>query len=418
MRLRAAWAAFAAFLLPAPALASTPPCVARAELEPASAVVGQQVVWKVQIDSRDDVAEISWIDTPAFANIRTERLQGLPSVARTASGASSRYTTREEQRALFAERAGALVIRSSGLLCKLKNGVILDTPVPTVTLNVLPIPESDRPEDFTGVIGPLVLQTHVEPDQLALGSTIHVTVSIRGSGNLWDVGDLLGRWNPMNTDVFARKAQLELRSGSRLSVQRILRYDVVPRSVGAFAIPPIRLSYFDPLETRYRVARSSGIEVTVSPRQTPPGPAAEPDSVRPAANRRGPSSPSRVIPVLALSFAVAASIALWLWRRGARHRSLATPIATGDTDDDSGELLRALRSALASQHARKTAGSVSSPQSGSDSVLDDRPDYTSEAAELLETLERSRFDPNTEAPERDVIERALKRLGRATRGRS
>ncbi len=403
MRPRAAWLVVAAFQFHCSAFASasetTPPCVARAELQPASAVVGQQVLWKVQIDSRDDVAEISWVDTPAFANIRTERLQGVPVVPRREarggpgeSDPSSRYTTREEQRALFPERPGSLDIVSAGLLCKLGNGAILDTPVPPVTLTVLPIPVLDQPEDFTGVVGPLVLQTHVEPDQLALGSTIHVTVSIRGAGNLWDVGDLLARWNP-TADVFARKPQLELRAGSRLSVQRIFRYDVVPRDSGLFTIPPVRLSYFDPVESRFLIARSASVEVAVSPRPAPSDRVAERDFDRPAANPQTPSAPSLAIPALALGFAVAAGIAWWLWRRGPRVGSLAAPIATGDSDHDAGELVRALRSALAA-----------------------RPD--AEAAELLETLERSRFDPNTEAPARNEIERALARLGGTTRGRS
>lgn len=341
----------------------------------------------------------------------------------------SRYSTREEQRALFAERAGGLPIATAGLLCKLDNGLILETPVPLVTLNVLPIPELDRPEDFAGVVGPLVLQTHVDPDRLESGGTIHITVSIRGMGNLWDVGDLLGRWTPIEADVFARKPQLELRPGSRLSVQKIFRYDVVPRGTGPFAIPPVRLSYFDPIEARYLVARSPSVEVTVSPRQTSADWAPEPKSSRRVANGPIENSPSRLIPMLALSFAVAAGIALRRWRRAPRHNSRAPPIATGDSDRDASELVRALRAALAShydhktsEHSGATLGSRYGPGAGdalgSDYQSDIQSDQASEAAELLETLERSRFDPGTDAPNPDLIERALARLDGATRRRS
>lgn len=450
MRLRAAWLALAVLPNGATALASTPPCVARAELEPATAFVGQQVLWKVQIDSRDDVAEISWVDTPAFANIRTERLPGLPVVPTRAPRRAPRgvprsdprrapeeepqgepqdtwlrYTTREEQRALFAERAGALPIATSGLLCKLDTGEMVETPVPSVTLNVLPLPVSGQPEDFPGVVGPLALRTHVEPDRLESGGTLHVTVSIRGSGNLWDIGDPLGRWAPVETDVFARKPQLELRPGKRLSVQKIFRYDVVPRGTGAFTVPPVRLSYFDPVDARYHVARSARIDVAVSPAPDSANRAPEPGSVRRAATRPPDSAPSVVLPVLTLGLVLAAAIATWRWRR--RLGSSAAPIATGDTDHDAREMARALRAALAShadasdppgegEKAGPADGIRAGDPSGSNPAgKNRRSEFATAATELLETLERSRFDPGTEAPDRAEIERALARLDRGPR---
>jgi hypothetical protein len=430
VRKRALWMACAVVLDHASALASTPPCVARARLDPPTAFTGQQVLWKVQIDSRDDVAEISWIDTPAFANIRTERLPGLPVARRevppeTENDAWSRYTTREEQRALFAERAGRLPVTTAGLQCKLNSGLILETPVPTVTLKVLAVPESGRPEGFAGVIGPLMLQTHAASGELELGSTVQVTLSIRGKGNLWDVGDLLARWNPTRADVFARKPQLELRAGTQLSVQKIYRYDVVPRDVGPFAIPPVELSYFDPLRARYLIARSPGVEINVSPRKAATDRALEPDVPR-AAKPPAQSGPSLLIPALGLCVAATVGGGLWQWRRGARQRSPSA--ATHDRD--ARDRARALREALAAYrdpHHAATGPSLGPLESSNAPVgvrsasnrrANAPSDLGNEAARLLETLERSRFDPGTEAPAPATIERAITRLTDATHRRA
>ncbi len=411
MRRTAVWAALAVLLLRSTATASTPPCVARAALEPDSAFVGQQVVWKVHIDSRDDVAEISWVDTPAFASIRTERLPGSP-VVPEARETPPRYTTREEHRALFAERTGEIPIESPGLLCKLSNGVVLDTPVAPVTLSVLPFPASGRPDDFAGVIGPLVLQTHVDRDQLSLGETIHVTVSIRGAGNLWDVADPLRDWKPAETDLFTRKPQLELQAGKRLSVQKIFRYEVVPRSAGTISVPPLSLSHFEPIETRYAVARSASIEVAVSPRLRQPTKPAQPDRAPPLPATEPHTVPSRKLPVIAFVVTVALAIALALWRRSTRVGSVAAPIETGDADRDAGEWVRALRAALDLRAAETAA------QPAGKSASETRSASEAEAAKLLEALERSRFDPNTEPPPREAIVHALERLRGSGHGRT
>lgn len=385
-----------------PAFASTPPCVARASLDPDSAVVGQQILWKVQIDSRDDVEEISWVDTPAFANVRTERLPGLPTVAATRD-TPPRYTTREEHRALFAERTGTLPIETAGLQCRLRSGVVLDIAVPAVALRVRPLPPSAP--DFSGVVGPLVLQSHVDPDELVLGQTLHVTVSVRGSGNLWDVSDPLAGWRPPLADVFARKPQLDLRAGRRLSVQKIFRYDVVPRSAGPLSVPSVSLAHFDPIDARYFVAQSRRLDIVVLPGSR------EPDA-RAAAERSGQTAhaedhgfPSRTTFAIALIAIPGLTIVWVLWRRNLRSRSAAIPMATDDAEHDAAQWARALRSALALRGV-----SIDLDRDSIASAAPARSDAVSEAAAVLETLERSRFDPHTEAPAPEAIRRALEGL--------
>ena len=101
LALGASWAA--------PALASAPACLTSLELEPSTAFVDQQVLYRLRILSREDVRTVEWLEPPAFPGLRAERLPGRAEAGRiTRDGVT--YRVREEHRALFPEHAGELAI--------------------------------------------------------------------------------------------------------------------------------------------------------------------------------------------------------------------------------------------------------------------------------------------------------------------
>lgn len=415
--------------LTASGLASEPPlCRTSLTLEPEIAWIDQQVLLSLRIESRHDVQNVEWLLAPTLPGLRSERLPGKPD-AGASQHAGVAYRVREEARALFPERAGLLELPAARLRCTGPHAVE-DVEVPGARLRVRELPTSGRPSDFSGLVGALRIQRRLysgqaaENDRFSVGDSLRLSVSLSGTGNLWDApAPMLVATQPGSAEWFALEPQQDFERGDELSVRRLFRYDVVPREPGELRLPEQRLNYFDPHSERYAVAIAPEIRVTVVPRvaetsaTTTPQPAARP--------RQSPGQEPSRAPWSALAALLAvACLGLLAWRlrrsaarraaeSGARRgRALGARESSRDSDAGSAALetadasARRLRSALA-QHlpgaARETPEAILAQRELAPAVR--------ELAGLLAAVERVRFDPEARAPEPQEIERALEAVG-------
>lgn len=416
----AALAAVAVVAQTDPARSAGPdPCRATARIEPEQAVVGQQVLYRVRIESREDVDEVAWVAPPAFAGMRVEALPGSPSLPSvTRDGA--RFRVREERRALFAERPGEYALRADGFRCTVRDGereISSIAPIPVLAMRVRPPPAPTRPPDFAGVVGPLVLRASAEPARVALGESVRLSVEIAGAANLWDAADPHPRDDAFDgADVFRQHAAPVVERGERLFVRRRFVYDLVPRRAGVLRIPVTRVVYFDPGAGAYRSATAAGLSIPVSPsRDQPATPdrAAAPRAPEPAPAATGGwrSGAGWALAVLAAAtLAVALGLRSLRARRGARAVEEALDAArrageVGNRDGEAVALATALRAALTRRLGEARA---SAPESLA--AEPELPPEIASAARLLAAIERSRFDPASPAPARGEVTTAIAAL--------
>jgi hypothetical protein len=405
-------------LLAPSAGAEAPPCLVSLALEPSEPFVSQQVIHRLRIERRDDVRLVEWLEAPGFPSMRVERLPGRPAVGRGARDGKP-YMVREELRALFPERAGALALPAARLRCHAGEEAF-DTALPRSELRVRALPEEGRPAHFSGLVGRVSLRRHVTPQRLPLGQSVRISVRLEGSGNLWVAPDpypadaaTLG-----GAEIFRGAPETELQRGETLFVRRLFRYDLVPRHEGTLAIPEIELAYFDPAGRRYAVARLPKATVSVDPAAAPAPagdeaePGAEPPVVHPTPRSNAPPWPWAA--ALVLLVAAAGVAAGRVVRRRIRpaatdpRRALAeasAAAAAGDADAAGKALARALRAAL----ARRVPGAETRAP---EEILADGSLAPAQrhAAQLLAALERARFDPEAAAPQPGDVERALASL--------
>lgn len=398
-------------LLAAHGAAAQPVCSARASLDPPRAVVGQQVLYAVEIASREDVASVEWVRRPAFADARVEPLPGVPLPARP-SPDGTQYRLRQERVVLFPERVGVQTLRAQGLRCVLPSGVVHPVNVPEIVLDVEAFPEP-VPPDFSGLVGPLVVLRTVVPREVSLGETLRVAVMMRGGGNLWDAPAPYSEAGLGSAEVFERRPELALDRGTLLSVRRNFVWDVVPRVEGTLVVPPLRVTYYDPARGVYAYTLDEAVDVRVGPRLV-----AESDSARPAraesedtTARRPAKSPVPGTTVWAAALALigvacaAGGFLLWRRRQPNASAALASARAARDEGDASAEaaaLTRAVRAAL-SRHFEDARSASPEEMLRRDDVA---PAVTA-AVHLLADLERARFDPTGPGADSRAVERAI-----------
>ena len=409
MKIARVLALFGALALAGAAHAAEPGCRAEARVEPAQAVAGQQVLYRVRVLRRDDVARVEWAEPPAFAHARAEVLTSEPGPDVREQGVL--YHVHEELRALFAERSGRLSLGGAVLRCVLAGGGEEDVRVAPVELDVRPLPDAGRPAGFAGVVGPLFLHLVVTPERVALGESVRIALMARGAGNLWLLDPPLTDAALPGTDVFARAPELALERGHGLFVRQHFAYDVVPRTAGRLVIPPLRVDYFDPEAGVYRQAATQEVQVMVEERA-----AAAASSPRAAtkAVRAEPDGSSLALPgAIGAACALAGAAAWWRLRRredDPAARALAEASRSRAAGDATAELAaqsRALRAALARHipdalalDAEELAARAAQPAAR-------------DAAALLASLERARFRPGVAPPAAAEIERAVRALGAA-----
>lgn len=385
------------------------PCAAVGRFEPAEAMVGQQVLYRLEIASTEAVDGLAWRSPPTFPGFRSERLAGRPRPSRVDPD-GTRWRVREEQRALFAERPGERRVGAAVLLCRV-GGREVEVAVAPAALRVVPAPQGAG-----GVVGPLAVLTRVAPDRATLGESVSLEVILRGGGNLWDLPDPLEGFAPPDTEVFRRRPELRLEPGTRLLVRRTFHYDLVPHTAGHLRIPALEVPYVDPDTQRIQVARTEPVQVAVAargPGQATPGP----EVVAEAEPSTGTTPSGWLPPVLLVALATAGAGAGIAGRRWWRRRALrlasraglaaaASARASGDVDGEAAALARTLREVL----ALHLPGARQRPAEdlAADPALRGP---VARAAQLLEDLDRARFDPRAKPPDAAEVKTAIRRLG-------
>lgn len=231
---------------------------------------------------------------------------------------------------------------------------------PTV-LTVKPLPSEGRPDDFTGLIGPLAFSAELDRPHISTGEGVELRVV--ASGRQVDLLKAPVLALPVGVQAYPKD---DGKSPDRNT--RVFRWDLVPSAAGEVVVPAVSVPYFDPETRVYRRAESKPVTLTVVPGRTreltvttapvapiapvptPPGTAAPgqpkplvaPVSVVPVflpAPLRGdaPQPPSPRLPLLVGSAFLAAGgllamVRMLLARRPAAHRgkALAQALAIGD----------------------------------------------------------------------------------------
>lgn len=400
--------------------ADAPPlCRASVTLEPELAWVDQQVLYKLRIETRQDVRSVEWLVPPALPGLRWERLPGNPDAGRVTRDGVEHHV-REEHRALFPERAGEIVLPPASLRCE-SSDELEDTPVPRIALRARALPAAGRPPDFSGLVGSVAIARRLQPRdsargelsagalQVTAGETLRLSVRLQGSGNLWDAAPPLDADAKLGAEVeiFSLEAEQDLERGAALSTRRLFRYDIVPREPGQIRLPEQRLDYFDPESGSYAFAVAPEILVDVAPRSQAAKGSAGPRALRGEAVAHAPEPETKAWPAFAAALAVT-GLGLLVWRRlrGGFARGRETAGHDGAQVSTAAADSRRLRNAL--------QGHVDGLQNATPEEILERPGLPAgvrEAARVLAAVERARYDPQARGPEPREIERAVSGLG-------
>ncbi len=132
-----------------------------------------------------------------------------------------------------------------------------------VTIQVKPLPEEHKPEDFTGAVGDFQFTMSTNKTTLDANESLELKVKVSGKGNL-KLFDLPKVTLPATLEVYepVRDNKIKVTAqGMQGSITDA--YTVVPQNKGVFPIRPIRFTYFDPKSETYKTVKSNELVITV-----------------------------------------------------------------------------------------------------------------------------------------------------------
>jgi hypothetical protein len=140
-----------------------------------------------------------------------------------------------------------------------------------IEIEVLPLPETGKPEKFTGAVGNFKLTVNVDKKEVEAGQPITLKMRISGAGNVKSVG------KPTLPELkdfrIYDSGSSEDISKENYLVQGVKTYEMVliPQRAGKYNIPPIEFPFFDPKNKNYQTLRSEPTLITALPgAQVPP----------------------------------------------------------------------------------------------------------------------------------------------------
>jgi hypothetical protein len=130
-------------------------------------------------------------------------------------------------------------------------------------LEVLPIPDADRPADFNGAVGRYVMKARAKPTEVQAGDPITLTLDISGSGDLerlsaprlLAVPDLVH-----NFDISG-----ETPAGEMIGQRKSFALTIRPLREDVREIPRLPFSYFDTDSKKFGTSWTSPIPIKVRP---------------------------------------------------------------------------------------------------------------------------------------------------------
>jgi hypothetical protein len=133
-----------------------------------------------------------------------------------------------------------------------------------VTINVKPLPGENKPADFSGLVGTFRISSEFDKTTVPANEALSLKVRLSGTGNLKVVNEIPIEI-PSSFEMFQPKMKDKINHHeSYISENKEFEYVMIPRMPGNFNIPPISVSYFDPLKKEYNTLDTEEYNISVS----------------------------------------------------------------------------------------------------------------------------------------------------------
>ena len=139
----------------------------------------------------------------------------------------------------------------------------------TLKLDVIPLPENNKPASFRGAVGKFDFSASLDKSKTKTNEPITLKFDISGTGNI-NLLELPSFELPNGFEKYDPKVDEQINRSGRISGSKKAEYLLIPRVAGKREIPAVEFSYFDPEKKSYRTISTKAFDVTIEQGQIGP----------------------------------------------------------------------------------------------------------------------------------------------------
>ena len=171
------------------------------------------------------------------------------------------YFTFEVATPLYPMREGILTIDPSSVSIRyLSTGRVTNFETKKVNIKVLPLPETGKPEKFSGAVGKYEISATVNKKKLKVNEPLVLTITVKGNGNINSISE---PEIDLSDDMKKYATTVKINTGNFVSSKKF-QCVIIPLLEGNKNIPSISFSYFDPDLKEYINISTDKINIEVS----------------------------------------------------------------------------------------------------------------------------------------------------------
>ncbi|WP_417352344.1 BatD family protein [Flavobacterium alkalisoli] len=238
------------------------------------------VVYKLYVSQSSDVTNFFVKENPSFNDFwsQTDRFdpQHLTIEKGMYNGEMYRYVVLQKT-VLYPQKSGQLELEPLlvnatlqvptgrnrfGMVNYVSEDKLLSSGIRTI--NVKPLPEAGKPDDFTGAVGSFDFRVTPSKTSLETGESLQLDVTVSGKGNL-KLFTLPKPVVPSALEMYDPEHKENVNvpiSGMTGKISDI--YTIVPQNRGKYPINQLSFSYFDPATGKYKTITSKDLMIEVT----------------------------------------------------------------------------------------------------------------------------------------------------------
>ncbi|MEO0216391.1 MAG: BatD family protein [candidate division WOR-3 bacterium] len=238
---------------------------------------GEQINVEFYLYTQYDLDDLSLTKLPSFSGFWSEIIYDADRLRyqRKTYGGKTYYASLLKTVALFPITSGNLTIEPMEMVATIikpprdffdffgtaQRITITSKPV---MINVLPLPEEGKPENFCGGVGNFTMSARIDRDTSRQGEPVNLIIKISGAGNI----KLIEKPNlPSipNLRVLEPEVKVNLdKSSGTIKGTKEFRFPLIPQADGMHLIPEIFLAYFNPKKKTYETLKSEKVSFVAS----------------------------------------------------------------------------------------------------------------------------------------------------------
>jgi hypothetical protein len=132
----------------------------------------------------------------------------------------------------------------------------------TLKVDVIPLPENNKPASFRGAVGNFNFSASIDKQKTKTNEPITLKFDISGTGNL-KLLELPPFELPNGFEKYDPKTDEQINRSGKIGGTKKAEYLLIPRIAGSREIPAIEFSYFDPETKSYKTIKSKSFNVEI-----------------------------------------------------------------------------------------------------------------------------------------------------------